>query len=61
MLSIIYWNIWYDTWKPNGVVATDLDDEILVCDFELTSRYYVQFPTNTFSKGMNPLSSPVMC
>ena len=32
-----------------------LDCGIVVNEFELQSRYYVPFQTNTLQKGMNPL------
>ena len=32
-----------------------LDGGIVVSEFELQSRYYVHFRTNTLGKGMNPL------
>ena len=31
-----------------------LDYGIVVREFEVQSRYYAQFPTNSFGKGMNP-------
>ena len=37
-----------------------MDCEIVVSEFELQSRYYVYFQTNTFGKGMNPLILPAM-
>ena len=41
--------------SPNGVVASALDCDIVVSDFDLQSRYYVHFQTNTPGKGMNVL------
>ena len=38
-----------------GVMAYVLDSNVVVNEFELQSRYYVQF-----QKGMNYLISPVM-
>ena len=38
-----------------GVVANVVDYHIIVSGFELQSRYYVCFRTNTLDKGMNPL------
>ena len=35
-----------------------LDCEIEESEFELQSRYYVLFRTNTLGKGMNPLILP---
>ena len=32
-------------------------NEFLAGEFELQSRYYVHFRTNTLGKGMDPLSS----
>ena len=37
-----------------GVVANVLDCDIVKSEFELQSRYYVHFLTNTLGKGMNP-------
>ena len=37
------------------VVANVLDCGFEVSEFELQSRYYVHFWTNTLRKGMNPL------
>ena len=37
-----------------------LDCGIVVSEFELQSRYYVHFQTNTLGKGMNPLILPAM-
>ena len=31
-----------------------MDNGIVVNEFELQSRYYVHFRTNTLGKGMNP-------
>ena len=36
-----------------GVVANVLDCNIVVSEFELQSRYYVHFHTNTITKSMN--------
>ena len=33
--------------SPRGVVANLMDYDIVVCKFELQSRYYVHFQTNT--------------
>ena len=41
-----------------GAVANVLDCDILVSEFELKSRYYVYFRTNTFRKVMNTLILP---
>ena len=32
----------------------------VVSEFELQSRYYIHFQTNTLGKGMNPLILPSM-
>ena len=37
-----------------------IDCGIVVSEFELQSRYYAPFRTNTFGKGMNPLILPPM-
>ena len=42
---------------PRGVMVKAMDWEIVVSEFELHSRYYVHFWTNTLGKGMNPLPS----
>ena len=41
-------------------MATLLDCDIEVSEFELQSRYYVLFQTNTFVKGINTLISPAV-
>ena len=33
---------------------------IVVCEFVLQSRYYVDFRANTLGKGMNPLILPAI-
>ena len=40
--------------KYLGVVANEPDFNIVVSKFELQSRYYVDFWTNTFDKRMKP-------
>ena len=35
-------------------MATVLDSDIFVSEFELQSSYYAQFQTNTLEKGINP-------
>ena len=42
------------------LMAKDLDCNLEVNKFELQSRYYVHFRTNTLGKGMNPLILPAM-
>ena len=37
-----------------------MDYGILVREFELQSRYYDHFRTNTLEKGMNPFILPAM-
>ena len=45
---------------PRGVMVKAMDCRIVVSEFELQSRYYVHFRTNTLAKGMNPLILPAM-
>ncbi len=45
---------------PRGVMVKAMDCEIVVSEFEIQSRYYVHFRTNTLGKGMKPLILPVM-
>ena len=49
--------------KPNhwyrGVMVKKLDSGIVVSEFELQSRNYVHFRTNTLGKGMNPPHPPI--
>ena len=42
------------------LMAKALDCGIVVSEFELQSRYYIQFQRNTLGKGMNPLILPAM-
>ena len=37
-----------------------MNSKIVVREFELYSRYYVHFQTNTLEKGMNLLIPPAM-
>ena len=37
-------------------MTKDLDCDFEVIEFELQLHYYVPFQTNSFMKGMNPLS-----
>ena len=37
-----------------------MDSGIVVSEFELKSRYYVHFRTNTLGKGISPLILPAM-
>ena len=41
-----------------GVIVKALASGIVVGEFELQSRYYVHFRTNTLRKGINPLILP---
>ena len=36
-------------------MVKEMDSGIVVSEFELQSRFYVYFRTNTIGKGMNPL------
>ena len=38
-----------------GIVATVLNSDIVVSEFEFQARYYVHFQINTYEKGMNSL------
>ena len=39
---------------PHGVMVKAIDCRIVVSEFELQLRYYVNLRTNTLGKGMNP-------
>ena len=43
-----------------GEMVKGMDCRIVVNEFELQSRYYINFRWNTFGKGMNPLILPAM-
>ena len=45
---------------PRGVMVKALDCGIIVLEFVLQLRYYVQFRANTLGKGMSPLNLPAM-
>ena len=45
---------------PRGIMVKVMDCGIVVSKFELQSRYYVHFWTNTLGKGINPLILPAM-
>ena len=45
---------------PRGVMVKALDCRIVVREFVLQLRYYVNFPANTLGKGMSPLILPAM-
>ena len=40
---------------PSSVVANMLDSDIVVCVFELQSRFDIHFLTNTVWKGLNAI------
>ena len=44
---------------PRAVLIKAMNYGIIVSEFELQSRYYVHFRTNTLGKGMNPLILPL--
>ena len=45
-----------NNWRcPLGVMVKAMDCGIVVSEFVLQSRYYVQFRANTLGNGMNPL------
>ena len=51
----------HTVWKSKSDVdAFVLDCDIVVHKFELQSRYYVHFRTNTLTKSMSFLNSPAM-
>ena len=43
-----------------STVADVLNYDIVVSEFELKSRYYIHFWSNTFGQGMNTLIPPAM-
>ena len=45
---------------PRGVMVKALDCGIVVGEFELQSRYYINFWTNNLGKSMNPFILPSM-
>ena len=47
-------------WCPRGVMIKVMDCGIVVREFVLQSRYYVDFRTNTLGKSMKPLILPAM-
>ena len=55
MTSKITWHTWG---CPRGVMVKAMNCRIVVLEFVLQSRYYVQFRANTLGKGMNPLILP---
>ena len=40
-----------------GMVAKVSDRDIVLCEFDLKSRYYVHFQTNTLENGIEPFIS----
>ena len=44
---------------PRGVMVKAMDFGLVVSEFVLQSRYYVQFRVNTLGKSMNPLILPI--
>ena len=40
-------------WSLHGSVVNVLDNDILICEFKIQSRYDVQFLSNTIVKGLN--------
>ena len=46
--------------KASPLMVKAMDYEIVVREFELQSRYYVHFRTNTLGKGMYPILLPAM-
>ena len=48
--------IWNEQSKSTlvGVVAHEMDCDIIVHEFELQLHYYIYFWTNTLRKSMNP-------
>ena len=45
---------------PRGVMVKTVDKSIVMSEFELKSRIYVQVWTNAIGKVMNPLILPAM-
>ena len=45
---------------PRGVIVKAMDGGIVVSEFDLQSRYYIHFRTNTFGKGMNLIIFPAI-
>ena len=56
-----YSNLMRIVWGcPRGKMVKAMVSEIVTREFELQSRYYVHFRTNTLGKGMNSLILPAM-
>ena len=49
-----------EDFSPYGVMVKEVDCGILVIEFELQSRCYIHFRTNTLGKSINPLILPAM-
>ena len=47
-------------WCSRGVMVKAMDCGIVVCEFELQSRYYAHLCSNALGKGMNPPILPAM-
>ena len=47
-------------WSLRGVMTKLLNCSLEVCEFELYSRYYVHYGTNTIGKTMNLFIPPEM-
>ena len=58
LTTIKYYKQFISLRCPRGVMVKAMDYGIVVSEFELHSRYYVHFLTNTLGKGMNPLLPP---
>ena len=66
-VGIQFWDIcFFRNWircsglSPCGVMAKLLDCDIVLSEFDLHSRCYIHFRTNTLGKGMNPLIPTAM-
>ena len=54
-MNIVTWNKVFG--RPCGILTKMLDWGLKISEFELQSRYYVDFQTNTSRKSMTHLSS----
>ena len=54
-MNLIVGNKMTDGGGPRGVMVKVMVSRIVVSEFELQSRYYVHFRSNTHGKGINPL------
>ena len=59
-ISLVYLPKYHRGVSPRGVVANVFNCHIVVSKFELQSRYYAHFRTNTLEKGINPLIPPAI-